>query len=146
MSPDALQQRKANGERKRYFNAMRILNDKLSFKTDESKLINEIVEHMSKVFSFADLAAIFHDDYVNMVEQDEETQQLRADVHTLSLQVASLKEESMSQAAEIAELHSKNRKLVKKNIKLGRTPLSQAAELETSTSPNRWCRVDTLPQ
>ena len=63
MSEKAIAQRKANASRKRWFAGLQALNEKMSLKTDEYRLMDEICSNLTAIFKFQDLIELFPDDY-----------------------------------------------------------------------------------
>ena len=67
LSDAARAQRQNNGLRKRWVNNLKVLSEKLSWKVEESKLVNEIIAYIEQAFTFEQLAEIFSEDYETLI-------------------------------------------------------------------------------
>ena len=68
MSQTAIDQRAKNGQRKRWSANLKALNERLSLKVDEFKLMNEIMGYIEQTFSFEQLSEIFQHEFEELIE------------------------------------------------------------------------------
>lgn len=88
LSERALEQRKLNGQRRRWFSDLKELNNKLLLKLDDSRLIREIASHLITVFTFADMVEIYGAEaYDDVYNRDDRTIQAREEIKQLQLKM-----------------------------------------------------------
>ena len=104
MSDAAKEQRYNLARRKRWNTNLRILHEKLEWKVDEYKLVDEIAIYLKKTFTIDQLIFIFQDEFegviASLVEEDvnkklkEEITALKEETTALKEEIAALKEEN----------------------------------------------------
>ena len=119
LSDAARAQRQNNGLRKRWVNNLKVLSEKLSWKVEESKLVNEIIAYIEQAFTFEQLAEIFSEDYETLIASrlekcaEEAVGQVQAtcdaDLANLVKEKEKLKEENDRLKEEIKTMVSKKK-------------------------------------
>jgi predicted RNase H-like nuclease (RuvC/YqgF family) len=119
LSDAARAQRQNNGLRKRWVNNLKVLSEKLSWKVEESKLVNEIIAYIEQAFTFEQLADIFSEDYETLIASrlekcaEEAVRQAKAScdetIDNLAKEVDKLEGENDSLREEIKNMVSKKK-------------------------------------
>ena len=94
LSEAALAQRKANGNRKRWVAGLKVLQDKLSLKVDEYRLMEEICSNITALFKFDDLKNLFPDEVDEVIKKrvENEGNLLKEDIQRKDEEISELKE------------------------------------------------------
>ena len=121
MSDAAREQRITNAQRKKWNNNLKILHEKLEWKADEYKLVDEIAMYLKKTFTIDHLIFIFQDEFegviASLVEEDV-NKKLKEKYALVTKENATLKEENVALKEEIAALKEENAALKKENAAL----------------------------
>jgi FtsZ-binding cell division protein ZapB len=119
MSDAAKEQRYNLARRKRWNTNLRVLHEKLEWKVDEYKLVDEIATYLKKTFTIDQLIFIFQDEFegviASLVEEDvnkklkEKYALVTKENATLKEEIAALKEENVALKEENAALKEDNK-------------------------------------
>ena len=154
MSTTAIDQRKANSQRKRWLSNLRALDEKLSLKVDEFKLLNEIVSCISQTFTFEQIHDIFRQDFDEILvykekewkeNYDKEFEKVVTKCSDVEFQLVSAKKDKQDLMDEITRLKKKCKGIQVKNSQNWTKPSPSDAST-TSSRPSMKLTASLLAE
>ena len=137
MSQTAVDQRKANGQHKRWISNLKALSEKLSLKADEFKLLDEITLYISQVFTFEQITGIFRQEFDECVASKLEIR--LNDMNAINEDQVKSLESDISKAK--AELQDVKTKLANAEIQLD-TMKNEKHEVASKPDPGLQIQLD----
>ena len=121
MSDAAKEQRYSLARRKRWNTNLRILHEKLEWKVDEYKLVDEIATYLKKTFTINQLIFIFQDEFEDIIAslvEDDVNKKLKEKYALVTKENDALTEENAALKEEKATLKEENTALKDENAAL----------------------------